>query len=168
MLISLATIFLLPRAFGYQPYMVVSASMQQSFPVGSLIFVREATPEEIEVGDPITFNSGTLTITHRVMSIDTQKQVFVTKGDSNNVGEVTPFANLKGKALDFSIPYLGYFSSWFITLQGRIITAIVILCTAALSVVFGKLDELEDEEEDSSGDEENLTEPTAKEGETID
>ena len=142
--------------------------MQQSFPVGSLIFVREATPEEIEVGDPITFNSGTLTITHRVMSIDTQKQVFVTKGDSNNVGEVTPFANLKGKALDFSIPYLGYFSSWFITLQGRIITAIVILCTAALSVVFGKLDELEDEEEDSSGDEENLTEPTAKEGETID
>ena len=142
--------------------------MQQSFPVGSLIFGREATPEEIEVGDPITFNSGTLTITHRVMSIDTQKQVFVTKGDSNNVGEVTPFANLKGKALDFSIPYLGYFSSWFITLQGRIITAIVILCTAALSVVFGKLDELEDEEEDSSGDEENLTEPTAKEGETID
>ena len=37
------------------------------------------------------------------------------------------YANLKGKALDFSIPYLGYFSSWFITLQGRIITAIVIL-----------------------------------------
>ena len=41
-LITLFVIFLLPRFFGYQPYMVVSASMQQSFPVGSLIFVRDA------------------------------------------------------------------------------------------------------------------------------
>ncbi|MBQ9902297.1 MAG: signal peptidase I [Clostridia bacterium] len=168
MLVSLTAIFLLPRLFGYQPYMVVSASMQQSFPVGSLIFVREAAPEEIEVGDPITFNSGTLTITHRVMSIDREKQQFITKGDSNNVGEVTPFANLKGKALDFSIPYLGYFSSWFITAQGRIITAIIILCAAALSIVIGKMSELDGAEEEGGGDEANPTDNTAKEGETID
>ena len=189
MLIGLAAIFLLPRAFGYQPYMVVSASMQQSFPVGSLIFVREAAPEEIEVGDPITFSSGTLTITHRVMSVDNQKRVFITKGDSNNVGEVTPFENLKGKALDFSIPYLGYFSAWFITPQGRIVTAIVILCIDALSVVLRKLselDELDDEDEDgkegeegkkceknagdkreTGGEEADSAEPIAKEGEMI-
>ena len=167
-LIVLTTLFLVPRLFGYQPYMVVSASMQQSFPVGSLIFVRDAAPEEIEVGDPITFSSGTLTITHRVMEIDKQEQVFITKGDSNNVGEITPFANLKGKALDFSIPYLGYFSAWFITRQGRITTAIVILCTAALSVVLRKMSELDEEDEDSSGDDDDPNEPEAKEGETID
>lgn len=132
--------FLLPRFFGYQPYMVVSASMQQSFPVGSLIFVKDATPEEIQVGDPITFRSGTLTITHRVVAIDNENRVFTTKGDSNNTSEMTPFDNLKGKALNWCIPYMGYFSAWFITGQGRLITIALILCTAALSAVLGKLE----------------------------
>lgn len=140
--VGLAAIFLLPRLFGYQPYMVVSASMQQSFPVGSLIFVREAVPEEISVGDPITFRSGMITITHRVIAIDAENRVFTTKGDSNNTAEITPFDNLKGKALDFCIPGMGYFSAWFVTLQGRIITAVIILCTAALSLVLGKLEEV--------------------------
>lgn len=143
---GLLAIFLVPKFFGYQPYMVVSASMQQSFPVGSLIFVRDATPEEIQVGDPITFRSGTLTITHRVVAIDNENRVFTTKGDNNNTSEITPFDNLKGKALDFCIPGMGYFSAWFITAQGRMITAIIIISTAALSAVLGKLEEYNDEE----------------------
>ena len=56
--VGLAAVFLLPQALGYQPYMVVSASMQQSFPVGSLIFVKDIAPEDVQVGDPITFTSG--------------------------------------------------------------------------------------------------------------
>ena len=146
-LAGLMTVFLLPRLFGYQPYMVVSASMQQSFPVGSLIFVKAAAPEEIQVGDPITFVSGSLTITHRVIAIDRENRVFTTKGDSNNASEITPFDNLRGKALDFCLPNVGYFSAWFISPQGRVISVIVILGTAALSVVLGKLDELGDEED---------------------
>ncbi len=139
--VMLLAVFLLPRAFGYQPYMVVSASMQQSFPVGSLIFVKDAQPEEISVGDPITFTSGTLTITHRVIDIDYENRMFVTKGDNNNVSEEIPFDSLKGKALNFSLPYLGYFSAWFVTMQGRITTIIVIACLALLNLVLGKLDE---------------------------
>ncbi len=145
--VLLLAVFLLPRAFGYQPYMVVSASMQQSFPVGSLIFVRDAQPEEIQVGDPITFTSGTLTITHRVVGIDYENRVFTTKGDNNNVSETIPFDSLKGKALNFSLPYLGYFSSWFITMQGRITVIVVIACMALLSLVLGKLDECDDDED---------------------
>ena len=164
-LLALTAIFLLPRAFGYQPYMVVSASMQQSFPVGSLIFVRDAVPEEIEVGDPITFTSGTLTITHRVMEKHDDEKYFVTKGDSNNVGEITPFDSLKGKALDFCIPGLGYFSAWFITAQGRVISAVIILCTAALSIVLGKMEALDDEEDDDESN--GAPEINAKEGEMI-
>lgn len=145
-LAGLAALYLVPRIFGYQPYMVVSASMQQSFPVGSLIFVRNATPDEIQVGDPITFSSGSLTITHRVVAIDTENRVFTTKGDNNNTSEITPFDNLKGKALNFCIPEMGYFSAWFVTLQGRLISVTIILCTAALSVVLGKLEEINQEE----------------------
>ena len=163
---AMFAIFLLPRFFGYQPYMVVSASMQQSFPVGSLIFVRDAEPEEIEVGDPITFDTGTLTITHRVIEIRPQERCFITKGDSNNASEKTPFENLRGKALDFSIPYMGYFSAWFITTQGRIITAIVILCAAALSVVLKMLEQLDDEDGSTDEGEDETGVPGMKEGET--
>lgn len=138
---GLVTVFLLPRLFGYQPYVVISASMQQSFPVGSLIFVRDATPDEIQVGDPITFTTGSMTITHRVMQIDSEKRVFITKGDSNNISEITPFDNLKGKALNFCIPGLGYFASLFFSARGKILTAVVLLCMAALSVVLGMLEE---------------------------
>lgn len=160
---GLMAVFLLPRLFGYQPYMVVSASMQQSFPVGSLIFVRDALPEEIEVGDPITFVSGSLTITHRVIAIDNENRVFTTKGDNNNASEMTPFDNLRGKALDFCIPGLGYFSAWFITMQGRVISATVIFAIAALSMVLGKLDELDELDDGQNQHDENAA-VGAKEG----
>lgn len=148
--VGLAVIFLLPRVFGYRPYMVVSASMQQSFPVGSLIFVRQAEPEDIQVNDPITFEWGSLTVTHRVVEIRHDERVFITKGDNNNTTEVTPFENLRGKALNFCLPNMGYFSAWFITWQGRSISAILILSTAALSVVLGKIDELDDNPQDEA------------------
>ncbi len=146
--VVLCVVFLLPRVFGYQPYMVVSASMKQSFPVGSLIFVRDAVPEEIEVGDPITFNSGTLTITHRVVAIDNSQRTFTTKGDNNQTSERVSFDSLKGKALNFSVPYMGYFSAWFITTQGRMITIIILSCLLLLGMVIGKMGELEDEEDE--------------------
>ena len=164
---------LLPRAFGYQPYMVVSASMQQSFPVGSLIFVKPITPDQVEVGDPITFSSGTLTITHRVMEKHDDERYFVTKGDNNNASEITRYENLKGKALGFCIPYLGYFSAWFMTAQGKIITSIILVCTLALVIVLGKLEELDDEEDENEEEEYGKTETDkntddiAKEGEWI-
>ena len=139
--------FLLPRAFGYQPYMVVSASMQQTFPVGSLIFVRDITPEEVQVGDPVTFRSGTLSITHRVIAIDRANRTFTTKGDNNNTSERIAFDQLLGKALDFSIPYMGYFAAWFITSQGRILTFIILACLLLLGIIIGKMAELEDEDE---------------------
>ena len=143
----LCAVFLLPRVFGYQPYMVVSASMKQVFPVGSLIFVTDAAPEDIKVGDPITFTSGTLTITHRVVAIDNEQRTFTTKGDNNRSTELISFDNLQGKALNFAVPYMGYFAAWFITTQGRIITLTVLSCLLLLSVVIGKMAELENEEE---------------------
>ena len=145
--IGLAAVFLLPRAFGYQPYMVVSASMQQTFPVGSLIFVRDITPEEVQVGDPVTFRSGTLSITHRVIAIDRANRTFTTKGDNNNASEQISFDSVKGKALDFCIPQLGYFAAWFITSSGRLTTILVLLSMAVLSFALGRF--IEDEPEES-------------------
>lgn len=150
--VGLAAAFLLPQAFGYQPYMVVSASMQQTFPVGSLIFVKDIAPEDVKVGDPVTFKSGTLTITHRVISINRSARVFTTKGDNNNASEQIPFDSVKGKALDFCIPYLGYFSAWFITATGRITTLMILLAMAVLSFLLGRFSSMEEEEPDENAD----------------
>lgn len=160
--VILCSAYLLPKAFGYQPYMVVSASMKQVFPVGSLIFVKEATPEEIEVGDPITFRSGTLTITHRVIDINRSEGYFTTKGDNNESSERVRFENLHGKALNFAIPYLGYFAAWFITPQGRIVSLIVLVSLLLLGFVIGKMAEIDDEEDEAEGEkppEQTMSEP---------
>lgn len=151
--VGLAAVFLLPQALGYQPYMVVSASMQQSFPVGSLIFVKDIAPEDVQVGDPITFTSGTLNITHRVLSINRSARVFTTKGDNNSASEQIPFDSVRGKALDFCIPQMGYFASWFVTSTGRLTTLLIILSLAFMSFTLGKLEE--------SGKEGDETDPHA-------
>lgn len=135
------------RLIGLTPYAVLSGSMEPTYHVGSLIYVRDAEPYEVQVGDPITFvvNEDLLVATHRVVNIDIQttKQetltneagqtstqtvpldefayYFYTKGDANDVADGAPvyYKNLIGIPV-FTIPYLGYLSSWLQTRKGAI------------------------------------------------
>lgn len=43
------------RALGLTPYAVLSGSMEPTYRVGSLIYVKKVDPAEVQVGDPITF-----------------------------------------------------------------------------------------------------------------
>lgn len=99
------------RVFGLQTYTVLSGSMEPAYPTGSLLYVKKTAPEEVEVGQPITFvmNEDLLVATHRVVEIDTENQRFYTKGDANDAVDGSPvhFSNLVGVPV-FSIPYLGY------------------------------------------------------------
>lgn len=97
------------RLFGIEAYSVISGSMEPKYPVGSLIYVKEAEPSEIEVGDVITFVLKNETpATHRVIGIDEENQKFYTKGDANDTEDApVHFNNLIGKPI-FKIPYLGY------------------------------------------------------------
>ncbi len=103
------------RLFGLQVYAVLSGSMEPTYHVGSIIYVKSVDPGEIEVGDPITFvmNEELTVATHRVVRIDTENRAFYTKGDANNDPDAAPvnFNNLLGKPV-FTIPYLGYVSSF--------------------------------------------------------
>ena len=60
------------RALGLTPYAVLSGSMEPSYHVGSLIYVKKVDPAEVKVGDPITFvvNDELLVATHRVVDIE--------------------------------------------------------------------------------------------------
>ena len=108
------------RLFGVQVYSVISGSMEPEYPVGSLIYVKEVKPSEVQVGDVITFVLSNKTpATHRVIGIDKDNQLFYTQGDANyQINEETGekvymedlpvhFNNLIGKPV-FKIPVLGY------------------------------------------------------------
>ena len=78
------------RVVGLTPYTVLSGSMEPTYHVGSLIYVKEVEPSEVEVGDPITFvvNEDLLVATHRVVEIDVQTSRQQAIVDENSVAMV--------------------------------------------------------------------------------
>ena len=103
------------RLIGLTPYAVLSGSMEPTYHVGSLIYVKSVDPQKVQVGDPITFvmDEYSDVATHRVIRIDTDNKLFYTKGDANESEDGAPvyWPNLIGVPI-FSIPYLGYFSNF--------------------------------------------------------
>ena len=114
-IVAFAILLVGVRLVGLRPLVVLSGSMEPTYHVGSMVYVKSVDPESIEVGDPITFliNEDLDMATHRVIEIDAENQHFYTKGDANDAADGAPvhFNNLVGKPL-FSIPKLGYISDW--------------------------------------------------------
>lgn len=134
----LSAVFLMgSRLIGYQCYTVISGSMEPTYKVGDLIYVKKVDPISIQVGDPITFllNEDLVVATHRVVRVDAQNQHFYTKGDANEIEDQDPvhFKNVLGVP-QFSIPLLGYVSNFVQNPPGLYITigALVVL----IAVVF--------------------------------
>jgi len=69
------------------PLAVMSASMEPALPVHSMILVKEVDPEDVRVGDIITFDppGPTPRVTHRVVARERRdsRWYFRTKGDAN-------------------------------------------------------------------------------------
>lgn len=135
-MVLIAAILLVPYLFGFQPLAVLSGSMEPTYHVGSIVFVKKAVPEEIAAGDVITFRLSGLDYpaTHRVVTVDPDKRVYVTKGDNNTSqdGEI-PFDSLIGRASTFSVPLLGYVSRYIRTLPGILIACGVVLLVVLLT-----------------------------------
>ena len=134
-LIALAAILFLPKLLGMTPLAVLSGSMEPTYHVGSLIYVKDADPQDVQIGDPITFKiSDDTMVTHRVVAIDTEAQTFQTKGDANdNVdGGAVAYENLVGKPV-FTIPYMGYLAVYANTTTGMIVMVTVILVILILT-----------------------------------
>lgn len=110
-----AVSLVLLRVMGYQVFNVVSGSMEPTYSVGDLIYVKSVDPDAVEVGDPITFvlNENLVVATHRVIRIDAENRHFYTKGDANETADAAPvhFNNLIGVP-KFSIPKLGCVSDF--------------------------------------------------------
>lgn len=113
--VLLAVLLVGVRLVGLTPFVVLSGSMEPTYPTGALIYVKKVPAEQIQVGDPITFvmNEDLVVATHRVVDIDGENQRFTTKGDANDAVDGAPvhFKNLIGKPV-FCIPKLGYLSNF--------------------------------------------------------
>jgi signal peptidase I len=119
MVVVLAVLLAGVRIFGLQVFTVLSGSMEPTYHVGSLIYVRQIDPYEIQVGQAITFMLDENTVaTHRVVEIvpdeeDSTVIRFRTKGDANDVvdGSLVHYKNVLGVPV-FTIPYLGYVANY--------------------------------------------------------
>ena len=77
--------------FDYRLFTVASGSMAPQFNVGDVLIAKETAPEDIKVGDSLTYlgNSGTFTgkvVTHEVTRIEkttSGEYIFHTKGKAN-------------------------------------------------------------------------------------
>lgn len=104
------------KCLGYEVLVVQSGSMEPVYHVGSLIYVKSVEPEELEVGDVITFELGNgVRGTHRIIEIlDNNGELsFITKGDANEVEDNKPVVEdaIVGQ-VKFTIPKLGFFITY--------------------------------------------------------
>lgn len=110
------------RLFGFTPYTILSGSMTPKYQVGDLVYTRETAPENIQVGDVITYvyNEERNVVTHRVVEADRENRCFYTKGDANKStdGKEVLYENVVG-VVAFSIPKLGYLSVYLMSPSGR-------------------------------------------------
>ena len=155
-MVVLCAVFLMgSRLLGYRVFTVISGSMEPTYSVGDLIYVKEVKPSEIKVGDPVTFvlNEDLTVATHRVTEIDPENQLLRTKGDANNTPDAAPvhFNNVIGVP-SFSIPWLGYVSDFIQNPPGMYITigAGVILVIAVFLPDFIKKKEASEASEEAA------------------
>ena len=119
LIVIVALLLVGARLIGLQVFTVLSGSMEPTYHVGSLIYVKDVDPFELESGDVITFMLDENTVaTHRIVEVvpdeeDDSVVRFRTKGDANeNVdGSLVHYKNVIGSPV-FTIPYLGYAVSY--------------------------------------------------------
>ena len=115
----LALLLVGARLIGLQVFTVLSGSMEPTYPVGSLIYVKKADPFALESGDVITFMLDEDTVaTHRIVEVvpdenDASVVRFRTKGDANEAvdGALVHYKNVIGSPV-FHVPLLGYAANY--------------------------------------------------------
>ncbi|OUQ23020.1 signal peptidase I [Flavonifractor sp. An135] len=124
LVVAAAVLLVGVRLVGLTPFVVLSGSMEPTYPTGSLIYVKQVDPQDVEVGDPITFvlNEDLTVATHRVVEINEEEGWFRTKGDANDSPDGSPvlFENLIGVP-QFCIPKLGYLTDYLTNPPGMYI-----------------------------------------------
>ena len=177
------------RIIGLTPMTVLSGSMEPTYHVGSLVYVKKINPSEITEGMPITFvvNDDLVVATHRVIDIEKLESAmkavvtedmkpvmdedgnptfarvaleepayyFTTKGDANDAADGSPvyYKNVVGTPV-FTIPYLGYVSSWLQTRKGMIMGGCIAMVLLMMTFIPDMIRKMDDEPKKTKADKE--------------
>lgn len=110
-LFLLCLVFVGLRVLGFGTFIVTGGSMEPTIHKGSLIVVEPVLPDQVRVGDVITFQKYGQTTSHRVVTAEQAPagRVFTTKGDANAAADPEPtvFPGRVG-IVRTAIPAVGY------------------------------------------------------------
>ena len=117
--VILAILMVGARVVGLRVFTVLSGSMEPTYHVGALIYVKSVDYAELEAGDVITFMLDENTVaTHRITEVvpdedDPDVLRFRTKGDANDSEDagLVHYKNVIGTPV-FTIPCLGYVANY--------------------------------------------------------
>ena len=125
-----------PRLLGYEIYNVTSGSMEPALPVGSVIYVQRVAPETVKEGEIIAYYVDGTVITHRVVENRFVEGEFVTKGDANDMEDIsnTHYSDLVG-VVKYHIPVLGD----YLMVYSNQLTKVYLLTLAFCGVMFNML-----------------------------
>ena len=127
-LAALTLVALGAKIAGVKMYAVTSPSMEPALEVGSLIVVLPQKFDRFQTGDIVTYyiNPSLQTATHRIVGVDNQKQIFMTKGDNNEQADAPVlYGNTVGKVV-FSVPHGGYALAYLSTLPGKLTAGLML------------------------------------------
>ena len=132
----------IPDIMGYRLYVVQSGSMEPDIQTGSLVISKRESPENLVIGDVVTFKSkddSTTLVTHRIEQISKEngELSFITKGDANDVIDLEPVKpeNIIAR-VQYDIPYLGYMTEFIKTKQGMLLVVIIPAIALLLIEIF--------------------------------
>ena len=122
-----------PSIGGTMPFIVLTDSMYPDIKSGDLIICKEIAPEDIEVGDVISFydpaGNGTSVVTHKVVEIidEEGKLFFRTRGINNNTDDRlrVPESKVIAEYTGFRIPAAGNIAIFMQSTAGLILCVIV-------------------------------------------
>ncbi|WP_458116769.1 signal peptidase I [Arthrobacter sp. D2-10] len=139
-----AVMVVIPQLFGSGSYTVLTGSMRPGMPPGSLIVTKEANPEELHIGEAITYQirSGEpAVVTHRIIARTSSSDgvTFTTQGDASpspDEEQVRP-EQIRG-VVWYSLPLVGYVNG-LLTGEQRIwaVGGAVVLLLSYTAFMFG-------------------------------
>jgi len=154
------------RLIGMQVFTVLSGSMEPTYHVGSLIYVKSVDTSKLKPLDVITFMLDEDTVaTHRIIEVvpdqnDPSVLRFKTKGDANDAedGSLVHYKNVIGSPV-FTIPYLGYVANYIQNPPGTYVAiagGAFLLLLVFLPDLFG-----DDDKKDKKDNKKKKTDPEA-------
>ena len=122
--------------------------MEPEIPVGSLVYIENANPEDMESGDVIAFYGGrdaNAVITHRVVENRVIMGELITKGDANKTNDMNPvqYDNFIG-VVKWSVPKVGTVAQIMTGLEGKIAAGSLIGLAVVLHLIASGLERREE------------------------